>query len=264
MKLALRVTTLSTLTFVATLAAGLPLGCDGESGTSGARTTLETRIVAADGSRDFTNAVGWRIRLSKALVATGPLYFYDGEPLFARRAPSGHGLFGIRTAHAHPGHYVRGDAMGEMRTVSSADLLAGATLGIGQGVTGVARSATFSYETPAKGPYAAELGAAAILLEGTAERGGEARAFRAEIALDETKDAAGRPEIQGCAFSPVEMTGDGVVTVEVKLPLWFDQVDFEEAPAGGEPTPLAAGLARNQLVRATKVALGYAFTYSPK
>ena len=64
----------------------------------------------------------------------------------------------MKSAFAHPGHYVPGNAKGEMLTAYSADLLAGGMLGTGDGVTGLVRSATFSYATPATGPAAAELG----------------------------------------------------------------------------------------------------------
>lgn len=256
--------------------ASLPMACSSDAGTSGKRLVLDARIAAAKGSTDFTNAAGWRVKLAKALVATGPLYYYDGETIFAARtgSPGGHGrrvpslrdLLGIRSAFAHPGHYVPGNAKGEMLTASSADLLIGTTLGTGRGISGPVRSATFSYGAPAAGPLAAELGSNAIVLEGTAEKGEERRVFRAEISLDETKGADGKPQIEGCPFTPVDMAADGVVTVEVSLPLWFDQVEFDAAPKStdGSPVALPAGLARNQLVRGVKVGLAYSFSYAPR
>jgi hypothetical protein len=232
------------------LAALALVACSTDSGTSGKRIRLEAKIGVTPESKEFTNAAGWRVKTTKAVVAVGALYYYDGDTIFASRR-----FTFIKPAYAHPGHYIPGNAKGEMRTPTSADVLAGATLGTGDGVSGMVRSATFA--------FAGELGPNAIVLEGTAEKGAELRTFRAEISFDETKGADGRPEVEGCAFTPADMESDGVVRVAIKLPLWFDQVDFEPIPKSddGKPIVMPAGLARNQLVRGTKAGLGYAFSY---
>lgn len=262
------------LRFVTTmLCAGLALaggtgqvGCDDEgSGTTGRRIELEVKIAASPESRSFTNARGWNITLTKAAVATGAFYFYDGDTLFATRA-NVRGSWFVKSAFAHPGHYVPGNAKGEMRTSGSVDLLVGATLGRGDGVTGFARSATFTFAAPAVGAAATELGASAIVVEGSAAKGAEARGFRAEIAIEELKDAKGVAQIEGCPFLVADMEADGVVSVMIKLPIWFDQVAFDDVPerADGAPVLFTEGLPRNQLVRGTKAGLAYVFSYAPR
>lgn len=260
---------LSSIVAFATFAAGgVPLGCsdDGGSGTTGRRISLESRIEASAGSRRFTNAKGWTVDVTKALVSTGAHYLYDGETLFAARTspPRLRGFFA--TAFAHPGHYVPGNAKGEILSASSADLLAGGALGAGSGVTGTVRSASFSFAAPAVGSFASELGQNVIVLEGAAALGSSSRLFRAEILAAEVADAKGRPEIEGCPVATVDMASDGVVTIAVRVDLWLDQVDFTDVPesADGKPVVLSDGLARNQLVRGTKAALAYAFSYAPR
>jgi len=244
-----------------------PIACsDGEgSGTTGRRVALDVQIAASPESKQFTNAKGWSISLTKAAVSTGAFYFYDGEPLFAGGVPRpSRGL--VKAAYAHPGHYVAGNAKGEMLTPSSADLLAGAALGSGHGVTGMVRSATFAYSTPATGPVAAELGASVVVLEGSATKDTETRIFRAEIAADELKDARGDLAIEGCPFATTDMQDDGTVTITIDLPMWMQQVDLTEVPASadGKPVLLSSGIARNQLVRAVKGGLSYRFAFTPR
>lgn len=271
MKILLRLAASSVLAGAALVLGAGPVACSDEgSGTTGRRIALDVEIAASPESKAFTNAKGWSVTLTKAAVATGAFYFYDGETMFAGASPrlpprrGGGGL--VRSAFAHPGHYVPGNAKGEMLTASSADLLAGGALGRGDGVTGAVRSATFGFGAPAVGPLAAELGSSVIVLEGTAKKDAATRVFRAEIAPDELKDAKGVPQIEGCPFEIADMQGDGTVKITVKLTTWLDQVAFDDVPEGadGAPAPLGEGLARNQLVRGVKGALGYTFAYAPR
>lgn len=243
-----------------------PAGCGGAgSGTTGRRIALDVTIAASPGSRQFTNARGWDVSITKALVATGALYFFDGDTLFAG-APASPRWSPFRSAFAHPGHYVPGNAKGEMRTPWSADLLAGGALGAGDGVSGFARSATFSFSAPAAGPAAAELGASVLVLEGAAKKGDEQREFRAEIDPDDLRDDEGAMNVEGCPFVAADMQGDGAVAIEVKIPLWLDRVDFDDVPPSADAAPvlLADGLAKNQLVRGMKGGLVYVFSYSQR
>ena len=249
----------------AVLVAG-PIACSDEgSGTTGRRIALDVTIAASPESRQFTNAKGWTISHTKAAVTTGAFYFYDGEPRCAGAAPRRSAGF-VRSAFAHPGHYVAGNARGEMLAPSSADLLAGAMLGSGDGVTGMVRSATFAFSSPATGPMAAELGGNVIVLEGSATRDAETRVFRAEIAADEMKDSKGNLAIEGCPFATTDMQGDGTVTITVDLPMWLQQVDLADVSASTDDKPvlLGAGVARNQLVRSAKGGLSYRFAFTPR
>lgn len=256
---------------IALLALALVAGCSSKGDTTtGKRIALEVKIAAAPGSlQPFTNGLGWQVAVSKALVATGAIYVYDGATILSRAEPRRRPLdelLGIKSAFAHPGHYVPGNALGQMLTASSADLRAGDTgLGAGDGVTGVARSATFAFDAPAKGPFAGELGDRVAVLEGTATKGAETRVFRARVAKDEILDAKAQPAIEGCPFTEVTMSGDGVVTVAVRLTGWLDQVDFDAVPRSNDGAPVELdGVARNGLVRGFKAGDAYRFTYAAK
>ena len=266
MKSLLRLATSSMFALGVLVAGTGPIACSDEgSGTTGRRIALEVEIAASPGAKQFTNAKGWNVSLGKAVVSTGALYFYDGETLFAA-APKSRPRSFVAVAFAHPGHYVPGNAMGEMLTPSSADLLTGGALGRGDGVTGAVRSATFAFSAPATGPMAADLGQSVIVLEGSATKGDDTRLFRAEIGPDEMKDAKGKLQIEGCPFAPADMQSDGVVTVTIDLPMWLDQVEFDEVPVSedGKPVLLAPGLAKNQLVRGAKGGLSYGFAFEPR
>lgn len=252
------------------LVASLPSACSDDGGTTGKRVAFDVRVTGSpEAKAPFTNAQGWTVTLSKALVATGAMYFYDGETLLSERAPSPARRWwralAVREAFAHPGHYVPGNAKGEILAPSSADLLKENALGAGQGISGLVRSATFSYQAPAQGPFAAELGGSVAVLEGTATKGAEARAFRIEVGAADVAATNGKTEIVGCPFLTADVQGDGTVTATVKVEAWLDQVDFTGVPVGAAPALLAEGtLPRNQIVRGMKAALPYVFSYAAR
>lgn len=255
-----RVAFAATTFALASVAGSIPLSaCGVEDATTGKRIALDVEIAASPESRRFTNAAGWDITVTKALVATGALTYYDGATILARREPWSF----VRPAHAHPGHYVPGNAKGEMLAASSADLLAGGVLGSGAGISGPVRSATFAFQAPAEGPFAGELGTNVVVLEATGTKGAETRAFRVEIAAKEVENAGGRTQIEGCPFLEADMQGDGTVSIAVNLMLWLDQVELDAVPeqADGSAVLLGDGLARNQIVRGVKVGVAYVFSY---
>lgn len=238
----------------------------------GGDTTTGTRVgfavEVAPVARTFTTKIGWEVTLTKALVATGALYFFDGETLFARHAPRARPLdlfLGIRAAHAHPGHYVPGNAMGEMLTPSSVDLLAASatTIGNGQGVSGAFRSGTFTFGAPPAGPLAADMGGKVIVLEGTAKKGPESRTFRAEVAAEELLDQKGKPDVEGCPFSAGDVAGDGTVTVTVDADAWLDQVEFELLPKDAAPAKLV-DVTQSELTRSVRGGDRYRFSFRAK
>lgn len=252
--------------------------------TTGRRITLKTRIDGGtDAAQPFNTPLGWNVTLSKLYLATGAFYYFDGATIFSRtfieqpsREESAPGLrravdafdrfLGVRTAHAHPGHYIPGTARGEMLTASSVDLHAGpATLATGSGITGVTRSATFTFGAPASGPFAAELGAHAIVAEGIATKGSETRVFRVELDANDLLNAKKEPAIVGCLFKEVDMQADGTVTLAIKPGLWFAQVEFETMPASSDGKPVLMDpsvLARKELVLGVLAGDAYVFSYS--
>ncbi len=248
--------------------------CASSSDTTGRRIVLETKITAgAEATKAFTNSQGWSVSLNKLVLSTGPFYYFDGATIFSRTFPVKKSpldrveeWMGIRVAYAHPGHYIAGNARGQMLIPSSVDLRAGdSDLARGEGVTGIVRSATFSYSTPATGPLASELGVHVAVIEGTATKGGDSRSFRAEIEASDLANTKNALAIEGCPFNEADMQADGTVTVNIKLPLWFDQVEFDSVPQSTDGKPVvipASAIARNELVRGMKAGDGYVFSYS--
>jgi hypothetical protein len=244
------------------------------STTTGKRIALQTRVTAGpEATTAFTNAMGWSITLDELVISTGAFYYFDGATIFSQltpapRTPSDrlHETFGVSEAFAHPGHYVPGNARGQMLVPSSVDLHAGgAVLATGDGVTGVVRSATFSFNAPPTGPLAGELGAHVVVVEGTATKGAETRIFRAEIDAADVANTKSAPAVEGCPFTETTMDADGTVTLGIKLPLWFDQVEFDSLPASTDGKPVlmtSAEIARNELVRGMKAGDGYVFSYA--
>lgn len=250
------------------------------SGTSGKTIRLRTvAAVSGDITKPRVNALGFSVTLSKAVLSVGPLYYFQGDPVLSRRVPRGRGLGGWlsdvleRTAHAHPGHYVHGDAMGEMTTPSTVDLLAGTvTLGVGGGVSGMTDSARFSWQTPPVGDKAAALGGHVVLVEGVATKGADRVHFLAKADARDVLDGNGLAEVEGCTFGPVpgqvgvDMESDGTVTLTVAPSVWLDQVDFAYVlPGASAPdavVDIAGTLAWQGFVRGVKKGTGYLFSYA--
>lgn len=222
--------------------------CGGDDATTtGERVKLATRVVADDGVLSpFTNAYGWSVKLSKVAVSLGAAYYFDGAPIFSagasppRSRPRFGHFFAVRAAHAHPGHYVPGNALGQMLTPSSADLALGpADLADGEGTTGTFRSGRLVFGDPPVGPAAATLGASVVVLEGEAKKGALVRVFRASGSAADAADSYGEPRLEGCVFTgEPEILADGVVTIHVRPSVWLDQADFEPIAESGDSAPV--------------------------
>ncbi|WP_437586529.1 hypothetical protein [Sorangium sp. So ce1000] len=266
----------------AALAAGaLAAGCGagGDDATSGKRLTLATRIAPDAASVEpFTNALGWTITLSKAHLSIGSLHYFEGAPFTAqlqRAAPGGGpsllerlARWAVPEAHAHPGHYQAGEARGQMTQPTSVDLLLGTTaLADADAVSGVVRSARFTFGAPPSGPLAAALDGHVVAVEGRAEKGELARVFRARaLGADVLDEATGEPSVEGCVFEEVFLDGPGVVTLVVKPTVWLDQVDFEEVAESddGAPVDLAPeSQAQRGFARGLKKGTAYALSFAP-
>lgn len=258
----------------ASLGAGIAAGGCGDDATGGKRVALATQAALAPGaSSSFTNAYGWSITLTKAAVSVGPLYYFDGAPIVdARLSPERPAdilerWVSIRSAHAHPGHYEQGNTKGEMLEPSSVDLLNGPfELPAGDGVSGVFRSARFSFSAPPAGPAAALLGEHVVIVEGDAVKGELARAFVATADLSDVLDENGAPVVEGCDLSEVNVQADETVEVEVNPAVWLDQIDFEPVAESqaGSPAPLEPGTAPHKaFVRGLKKGAAYRFRIVP-
>src|SRR5262245_55699543 len=81
----------------AILAALVQVACSAKHSTAGKRVGLQT-VATVDPAAlsEFTTAVGWNVKLYRAAVAIGALYYFDGEPAVARRdAPTRRPLEGF-------------------------------------------------------------------------------------------------------------------------------------------------------------------------
>ncbi len=216
---------------------------DGDS-TTGKRVTLATRAELRSGA-SFTNALGWAFTLTKVQISSGALYYFDGEPLesVARApSPSPASSFFLGVAHAHPGHYKEGNAKGEMLEAASYDLVEGpATLGTGEGVSGVFRSARFTYQSPAAGALASQMGSAVAIVEGSAAKDGVTKTFRLVALLEDVLDAEGEPVLEGCVFDEVDVEADGTVVVKIDPAVWLDQAELGGLPDGAAPAEVPRG-----------------------
>lgn len=212
----------------------------------GERVVLDTQVALASDGASFTTASGWDVALTRAVLSTGPFYYYDGSPLASLAAGpvdvvrrESLGLLGLGLAHAHPGHEHTGQALGQMLSPWSVDLLAGmASYPAGEGVTGTYRSASFSFASTAAGPHAEDLGAYAALAEGVARRSDVLVRFRAVARWSDIALSTAQGNVDGCQLSEVAVHGSGVVTLTVHPSVWFDDVDFSSLPVASDDAPL--------------------------
>lgn len=239
---------LLTLVLATTLVSGVgasfvACAASAESGTTGKRVTLKT-VAVGEGTTPFVNALGWTVTLKTARVSVASLYYFDGEPIFSLR------MLLPRSAFAHPGHYVAGEARGEMTTAAAVDLVASSNaLANGIGISGPVRSARFTFGKGADGHV--------VYVEGEAKNATSTVPFVAKADLADVLDSYGEPKVEGCAFTATDMQADGTVTVQIKPSVWFDQVDFTEVK-----TDLASSdAALNGFTRGLKKGTAYLFTY---
>lgn len=179
----------------------------------------------------FSTYSGWNVRLSRAVAAVGPLYFYGGEP----QARWFDGLFGVRSAHACPTHaqYDKGPVLGEVVLQFGVDLLGSVVpTGTVPGLLGNCQSVELHLHPPGKiaagSPASAlsPLGGDTILLEGTASRESVERAFRARLTLPDegllriVESIPANVPLRDAAEKP------GFILVEALVDQWLATVDF--------------------------------------
>jgi hypothetical protein len=236
---------------VAALALALGLCACGGEGTTGKMIALHTR-VATDLPADHTvtTSMGWVVTLTKAVVGTGAMYYYDGEPAFtqaprrSRRQRLWQALSPIATAWAHPGHYIEGSPKGQMLEDFSVDLMAGpAMLPDGAGISGLIRSATFSFAAHPAGPPVAvtTLGGHVVATQGSASKDGRTVNFILTADLADVSRTAKDGKITGCAFKEITADADGTVTITIKPRVWFSLVDFADVAPGTPEAPTVIG-----------------------
>lgn len=247
-------------------------GCGGDA-TTGHPVVLRTQIEAdSEIAGDFVTATGWSVRLSKAALSLGSLYYFDGEPAFVSRAarPSWKRIAlspFVSIARAHPGHYIAGMALGQVTAPGFADLLAGTTmLPEGSGITGTYRSARVVLAQPTAEPALSRLGSHVAEVEGIASKGQRTVHFRVSADFSEVARSVTNGQVDGCAFELAEVDEDGVVTLSVRPHVWLNLVDFTAvAPGSAEaPTEIAHGETAQVAFALGLVQLSaYQFRYDP-
>jgi hypothetical protein len=240
------------LAAAATLTLG---GCGGAEGP--ARTSFGVEVAGAGGS-SLQNDFGYRVELTEARLHLGPIHFFSGDPLFSGRAPDegwparlARRLLGVRLALAHPGHYQQGEALGEVLSRGTVDLLAAAPtrLGTAEGITGRYGSARVAYA-----PAADNAGHAAHL-RGVAKKGGESIAFMGDLDASE--------EVAGIACAAEVGTTGGTMQVGVKLEQWIARIDFSLLDASAGEVQLAPGSqGHNALTRGIHNTSAFSFTFT--
>lgn len=244
----------------ARLGAGVLLGGCGAPSTGGERVTLTTRARSDISDNPVVaNSLGWQVEVTRAELALEHIYYVSGPAAVLAQS---HGLFAVRSAHAHPGHYDAGDVLGELRGPLTLDLLAReARLGEGGGVTGRARSAVV-----ALGSLGGDDGTLAVVLEGEASQADIAIPFRAAVERTAIENATSHlPEIAGCPLDDGEIESDTTVLLEVAVGVWLDQIDFAEisVPESGLAVLELDTPSHNAFRRGIAKAIGYQFAFLP-
>lgn len=224
-------------------------GSDATTGdaTTGKRIALSVAVAADSNVGDkITLASGFDVTLTKAAIALSGVQFFDGAPALARApAPRRKSMWDgwlIGTAHAHPGHYQAGNAVGEVLVPGSFDLFgATAQLGKGEGVTGVFRSGRVSLSAAPTGPSAAALGGASVAVEGLAVKGASTLHFRLVAPLSEVEKSLSAGRVEGAPFDERTVTGDVAITLRIKPSVWLSFVDFKDLSGGTADAPVVLG-----------------------
>ena len=188
------------------------------------RTSFEVEAVGLEAGTAVENDHGWTVALDEAVLALGPLYFFEGDPLFARRTIMDR-LLGIRVAYAHPGHYQEGDALAQLLTEVEVDLLAAAPvpLGTAEGVTGDYNSAQVGIRPLAGGA----LDGSSLVLSGTATREADTVAFASHVTLD--------LDVEGITFDRDVDGSPGRVRVGVDVHRFLLAADFTDLAGSTGP-----------------------------
>jgi hypothetical protein len=208
-------------------------GC-GDSTGSG-RVAFAVRVGGVEradrGPLTFDTEQGWRVTLTDARVALGPIYLNTLAPVVARRSLGDRLVdFFVRPAYAHgEWHLGAGRIVGEVTTQTLVDALdpsLSAIAGGGDGVLDAVQSVEFWYFN-----YAPMQGAA-VRVAGVAEKGADRVPFEGALVIDERLatpqmpiDIARRVRGVPARFALVD---GGALTVRVDPSGWFRGADFSE------------------------------------
>jgi hypothetical protein len=248
-----------TLTRHTVLRAALALTVLTGCGTGQERRTFPVEMAAQPMAG--ANEHGWTVTLTSAHVSVGPVRFFEGRVLLSRgwRSFDWYTLVG-GTASAHPGHYVPGDAMAEVLSTATVDLLAQApaVLGEANAVTGDYGSLelTLPVATGASDAQGA-LNGHAVRVRGEAVHT-DGRRVRFDAQTDLPKPIA------GIRFERELGKEQGRARITVDLAKWLGRIDFGTVgvPDTGADQPFpASSQAMNALVRGVEDTSAYAVAW---
>ncbi|MEW5737994.1 MAG: hypothetical protein AB1938_03655 [Myxococcota bacterium] len=195
----------------ASLLALLCLSC---GGTERTRSTFP--LVVSKESGALVTDSGWTVTLTSATASLTSARFFSGEvPAISRRWSPLDLL--ISTAWAHPGHYVPGEALGELLTPVEVDLLAGDT-----------PWGTVSAVTGRYGSMQLTLGSAGLRLAGMATKDMQTVAF-------DTQGFAPAAPIEAIAFAHDMDASAGQVRLAFDLKATVSRMDFAQVGTGANP-----------------------------
>lgn len=227
----------------------------GDDTTGRSRITVD--VVVRGANPTFTTVTGWRVTLAEARIVLGPVHWYEGPALFGRSRFER--VFGLSVAHAHPGHYVAGEALADVTRRRVVDLLRadGPRLDQGNGVTGLARSAAVELR-PAEADLAdaASLRGGTLYVRGEAARDGRTVRFDCAPVLNAV--------VQGIR-APGEMTGSGRWDLTIDVGAWIDRADFSTLPAPATPdgvVTITEGQPFNAVTRTAPAPSGFRFVWN--
>lgn len=206
-------------------------------GTVAQRRTFPVEVVGTPVSA-MANDKGWVVTLSEAKATVGPVRFFTGKVLLSRRwSPLS---LVIGTAHAHPGHYLEGEALGEVLTATEVDLLATAPTSLGE-----ANAVTGEYGSMS-------LAVTKIRLKGTATLGATTVAF-------DTTELVLKEPLAGVRAERELGTEKVTARISMALQTWIARIDF--AKAGGATAFAADSEAFNAFNRGVLDTSAYAVTF---
>jgi hypothetical protein len=211
------------------------------SDTTGKRITLHTTVTAAPDKAQLTTGFGWDVTLTKAAIATEGFYYFDGPPPTARYRPKPKRWsdYLVGTAHAHPGHYQSGTALGEalFPGPETLDLFAPAPILLpdGGGITGTYRSARVLLPN-VEGHIAVAEGKAA--LHGSTSP--TPIYFRLVADYNDVSTSIQNGAVDGCVLDEVDVGENGAINMQIEPRVWLNLVDFSKIAPGTAEAPTEA------------------------
>lgn len=192
---------------------------------------------------EVENEKDFEIEFDEATATIGPVRFFEGEVLLSRRFSPLDLL--VRSAWAHPGHYVPGESMGEWLEDATVDLLrAPQEVGTVEAVTG-------SYGSM-------ELTLSSIWIKGTATKG--------ELVIPFEVTLKHEAPLEGVRAHATVTTSTRGVTVLLNVQKWLQRVDFETAEEDDDGVfrfgPSTQGY--NALFRAVADTGAYTVVFAPQ